>query len=333
MTEKITVRYYNGKRNVPFPAELSSDGTYLHIVYGDGQTVFHPIHQAEYISAVGGIPPVLELPDDVRIELTQNDIPDWLNLKHKTMLRHVRNFEKSWKWVGIGFVTVICVMFSMFKWGIPAAAYHVSRHLPDATLKQIGDRTEQAIIQFTKASSLKPERRQKISDLYYKTLKPSAPAKLVFRNSETIGANAFAIPNNTIIITDDLVKLAKHDHEILAVLAHEQGHLKERHSLQQALRGIGTGVFLLVITGDSNDLVSNLPATIAAAQYSQEFEFEADRYAAGELQRLGLPPKYLADFLTRLQKQHGHEEGGTTNLLGSHPLTQERVKRLESLTK
>ena len=40
-----------------------------------------------------------------------------------------------------------------------------------------------------------------------------------------MGLNAAAIPNNTIIVTDELVKLSGADEEVLAVLAHEQGHL------------------------------------------------------------------------------------------------------------
>ena len=97
--------------------------------------------------------------------------------------------------------------------------------------------------------------------------------QLVIFPTETvygIGANALAIPNNTIIVTDELVELAKNDDEIIGVLAHEQGHLVQRHSLQQALSSLGFSVILLAITGDSSDLVTTLPAALIGAKYSSQ---------------------------------------------------------------
>ncbi|WP_373699524.1 M48 family metallopeptidase [Neisseria dentiae] len=332
MAESITVRYYDGKHNMPHQAELSLDGERLRIVYGGGQTDFYPLHSAAYLAGVGGVLPVLELPDDARIEFPDHHVPDWLPLKHKTMLQHVGRFEQSWKWAGIGLIVVICVIAAMFKWGIPTAAYYAARHLPEQTLNSISGQAEQAIVGLTDESRLSAERKREISKLY-QTLKPEQPAKLLFRQGSGLGANAFAIPNNTIVLTDELVALAENDNEILAVLAHEQGHLSGRHSLQQALRGIGTGVFLILITGDAGDLLSNLPAMLVAAQYSQEFELEADRYAISVLKRQNIPPKHLADFLQRLNSHHGHDESGTAQVFSSHPVTAERVKQVEMLAK
>ncbi len=53
-----------------------------------------------------------------------------------------------------------------------------------------------------------------------------------FRASPIIGANAFALPGGIVIVTDQLMQLAEHDDEILAVLAHEIGHVKHRHVLR-----------------------------------------------------------------------------------------------------
>ncbi len=82
---------------------------------------------------------------------------------------------------------------------------------------------------------------------------------MIFRGGGSIGANALAIPNNTIIVTDELVKFAKDDYELIGVLAHEQGHLVQRHSLQQSLSGLGISIILLMITGDGSDILTSLP--------------------------------------------------------------------------
>lgn len=329
MKPTIIVHYYNGKQNIAHMAQLSCDEEYLYIQYdGKEQPDCYPIHQIEYMASVGKVRPALELPNDARVQFLDDNIPDWLPLKHKKMLHRVGHFEKSWKWVGIGFLTTAFVIVVMFKWGIPTAAHYVAHALPAHTLNDLGNQAEEIVNRLTSPSTLPVKRQQAISALYYEQLKPNQSAKIVFRKGGDLGANALAIPNNTIVLTDELVKLAKHDNEILAVLAHEQGHLVHRHSLQQALRGIGVGVFLLVITGDSSDLLSNVPVMLITAQYSQTFELEADRYAIDELKRLNISPTYLATMLQSLQQAHGMNENDTMQTLSTHPSTRERVEQI-----
>lgn len=334
MSQSLTVNYYDGKRNIAHQAEISLDGDKLRVVYNGGQTAEYPLHSIAYMAGVGGVLPALELPGDARIEFLNHDVPHWLPLQNKTMLKQVGRLEKSWKWAVFSLVAMVCVVAVVFKWGIPAAAYHAAHHLPEKTLHSVGNQAEEIILELTAETKLPAKRQKEISDLYYKKLKPDHPAKLLFRDGGGLGANAFAIPNNTIMLTDSLVELAKHDHEILAVLAHEQGHLKERHSLQQALRGIGISVFLLALTGDATDFLDGLPVLLATAQYSQEFELEADLHTINELKRLNIPPQHLATFLQRLHKSHGHdEENPVENILSTHPITSERVKQVEQHTK
>lgn len=332
MAEKITVRYYDGRLNVARRADLYAVSDGIRVVFDDGEA-FYARGDLAYIAGVGGVLPAIDLPDDARIEFLSHDVPDWLRLKNQTVLKQVGRFEQSWKWVLVGLLVVAVTVFGVYRWGIPAASYHLAYKLPADALNRLGSQAEEIISDSTRPSKLSAARKQQISDLYLKKLRPATPAKLLFREGGQIGANAFAIPNNTILLTDELVALAKNDHEILAVLAHEQGHLIHRHSMQQALRGIGIGILMIAITGDSGDLLTTLPVLLAGAQYSQAFEMEADRYAVAELQRLNLPPQHLADFLQRLQAEHGHEEGGIVSWISTHPLTAERVKQVETLQK
>lgn len=327
MTQTIPVRYYDGIRNRAHDAFLSVADDHLCIHYGT-QTDFFPLKQVAYIASVGTILPALELPNDARVEFLSCDLPDWLPLKHKTALNHIAHFEKSWKWVGVGFVTVLCVILAMFKWGIPMAAYYAAHTLPEQTLQDAGNQAEKLVMKLTQPSKLPEKRQQEIRALYQKLQHPN-PAQILFRQGGTLQANAFAIPNNTIVLTDELVNLAKNDHQILAVLAHEQGHLHHRHSLQQVFRGVGTGVFLLIITGDSSDLLNNVPIMLISAQYSQAFELEADLYAINELKRLQLSPQHMADILVHLHQAHEHNDEGSLQMLSTHPATRERVQQVQ----
>lgn len=60
--------------------------------------------------------------------------------------------------------------------------------------------------------------------------------EIVFRANRRLPANAFALPSGTLILTDDLVKLAKTDNHLMAVLAHELGHVQARHGLRLVIQ-------------------------------------------------------------------------------------------------
>ena len=59
---------------------------------------------------------------------------------------------------------------------------------------------------------------------------PPGRYRLELRSGEALGANALALPSGIVIMTDDLVALAKSDDEIGAVMAHELGHVRGRHA-------------------------------------------------------------------------------------------------------
>lgn len=326
---RVAIRFYNGTHNQAYAAVLSLEEGRLKVDC-NGRSEWFRVEDAEYLAAVGNVPPALELPNDARIEFHQGIVPDWLPLKHKTMLRRVGRLENSWKWAAAALVMMVLAVGALFRWGIPLAADYVAHALPETTLQTVGNQAEEAIVEITKTSGLSPSRQAEIRQRYVQVLQPERPAKLLFRKGEMLGANAFAIPNHTIVLTDELVALAANDEEILAGLAHEQGHLVHRHSLQQVLRGIGVGVFLAAVTGDAGDLLSNLPVMLVSANYSQAFEFEADHYALGALKQAGIAPKHLGDLLAKLEAKHGNGEAGAWQVLSSHPQTEERLRRIRA---
>ncbi|WP_414632479.1 M48 family metallopeptidase, partial [Acinetobacter sp. UBA6720] len=137
--------------------------------------------------------------------------------------------------------------------------------LPEDTIYQLGDEAQEQVFNMTAPSTVPVLRQKQIIKSYQDLVANGRPAKVLFRSGGKIGANALAIPNNTIILTDELVNLAKDDHEIIGVLAHEQGHLVERHSLQQALSSLGFSVLLIAVTGASSPLFTTLPVALVGA--------------------------------------------------------------------
>jgi Zn-dependent protease with chaperone function len=158
------------------------------------------------------------------------------------------------------------------------------------------------------------------------------PLRLEFRASEPLGANALALPNGTIIVTDDLVRLAAHDDEIVAVLAHEAGHVEERHGLRNVIQSSVVSILVSWYLGDVNAIVAAAPAVLMEAKYSRDLEREADDYAAELLRAKGLPATLLADMLQKLEDDRSGRgrDSDATAYLSSHPSTRERIERLQN---
>lgn len=116
-----------------------------------------------------------------------------------------------------------------------------------------------------------------------------------------MGLNAAAIPNNTIIVTGELVKLSGADEEVLAVLAHEQGHLVQKHSMQKVISNLSAAGLFALVTGDLSDVVAASIAVLADAGYSQALELAADDYAMQHLHQQQISSIHLLNFLQRVK--------------------------------
>src|SRR5262249_23006281 len=132
-----------------------------------------------------------------------------------------------------------------------------------------------------------------------------------------------------IILLDELITSIGDDRQIMAVVAHELGHARGHHGMQQLLQSSAVGAFWSLYVGDVSHLLAAAPAALVQARFSQDLEQQADDYAAALLARKGMSPGLLADALEKLAARHrGSWEGG---YLASHPSTAERLRHLRSL--
>ena len=153
--------------------------------------------------------------------------------------------------------------------------------------------------------------------------------QLEFRRSEDIGANAFALPSGIVVMTDELVELAKSDEEIVAVLAHEIGHVRGRHALRQLLQAAGISALAVALLGDVSSISGILSAAPALlhAKHSRDFEREADVFAKQWLREHDID----GDALRRDPVPHDRfarrtRRSGAIDYFSSHPPTDERVR-------
>ncbi len=158
---------------------------------------------------------------------------------------------------------------------------------------------------------------------------------LHFRGGGPIGPNAFALPDGTVVLTDELVALAGDDDAmIFGVLAHELGHVEHEDSLRRLYRAAGAAGLIMLIGGDLGSGAEDIlvqGAGLAALSYSREQESAADRYSVELMARAGFDPTAIARFFRVLATEFG-DQGGS-DFFSTHPASGDRAEEVERLAK
>jgi Zn-dependent protease with chaperone function len=229
---------------------------------------------------------------------------------------------------------IFCALLVGYFFGLPAAAERIAARIPMETERPLG---VQALTWLDEKGWFKPTNldfytREKIID-GFEGLCSDLPLKkyyhLEFRSGAVFGPNAFAFPGGIIIITDDMVKAAETKEEVLAVLAHEIGHVELRHTMRSVLQNSVIAAIAATVTSDAASLsvaVAGLPVLVARTKYSREFEAAADEYAFRLLKQKGYSPRAFASLMERLAKKGGKDMGRFA-WVSTHPVTSERVQR------
>lgn len=288
-------------------------------------------------SRLGRAPRFVRFKDGGRCEVADNPeldalIASWGIKRPGSWLHRV---ETSWTHVLVAFVLLLAMAGATVIYGLPWAARRVAFAIPAELVRKLGsealDTLDRTMFEPTKLEHARQiELRGKFRDFLART-GDTTPYQIEFRGGRGVGANAFALPSGTIVITDELVKLAEDDREILAVLAHECGHVQHRHALRGVVQNSAVFVLVALVTGDVSSATAfggALPTFLLQTKFSREFESEADSYAMDTLRRGDIDPAMLATMLERLRKQHGEIDSKMLDYLRSHPSTPERVERI-----
>jgi Zn-dependent protease with chaperone function len=233
------------------------------------------------------------------------------------------------------FAVILVVAVALYHYGVPFAARVVADRIPPALTASLADDTvatlDRSVFQ---PSSLTPSRQQQLTRAFDDLMRGPSDVRysLKFRSSPAIGPNALALPSGTIVITDQLVALAKDDREILGVLGHEAGHVERRHTIRLVLQDSAVALLMGWAAGDFSSIAAAAPGTLMRAKYSRDFERDADAYAADVLLESSISPGCLADLLERLEQAAADRPSSSSaplsGYLDSHPTTSERLAYL-----
>lgn len=143
------------------------------------------------------------------------------------------------------------------------------------------------------------------------------------------GFNAFALPDGTVVILDGLLDALTHD-EALAVLAHEIGHVVDRHGMQHVFKSIGLLTVAATVFSDFSSVLATTVGTVQSFRHSREAEREADAYARTCIARMGIDPRVMVGLWKKFQAER--EQGGNAMpppWLSTHPGLEERLREAQ----
>lgn len=338
----VQADYFDGRSSIRHRSTVTLDGNLVRIRLDDRELCYQR-DQVLLSEAVGSIPRSLRLPDGGICELHDNSFAACFEQKAggSTFSGRLHRLEINPTAVVASLLLCIMLVGGFIQYGIPWLAKRAAFALPPLMEERLDRESLELLDRFlVKPSTLPPEKRHAVMRLF-KQVQSGFPAdfpyRLEFRHGAKLGANALALPGGTIMLTDELVELADNDQALMAVLAHELTHIRNRHALRGLLQSSASALILASVTGDISSITAiaaTLPAMLAEARYSRNFEREADDGAVQWLHAQQLPARPYAELLAKLQAQLAVKSGappekeGVRNYLSTHPDTAERIRRI-----
>ncbi len=154
---------------------------------------------------------------------------------------------------------------------------------------------------------------------------------------DTDAVNAFAAPGGYIYITKGALKQMDNEAQLAAVLAHEIGHVNNKHIMKQLPPPRETGATALfstllvsqgtLVSSALNETVSSASDLLFKKGYMIQDEYEADRSAVNYLDATGYNQAALVSFLQTIdtyKRSHSAIE-----VYHTHPPNADRIRHIQ----
>lgn len=328
MENYVSARYFDGRTSRGRAVRLSvSDGTLA--VDGDDIARRVALGEVRVSEPLTHAPRIVTFADAAFCEIADNSAFARILSDSGHRDSFVVAWQNRWRGAAIALVALIAVLFIGYRWVLPVvaelAALKVPLHWEEGLGREATAFLEKRIFSPTQLSSEKREAIVKRFD----QIAPSDGREYEIRfRASKIGPNALALPGGVIYVTDDLIELAPDDDAVLGVLAHELGHIEQRHLMRRLFASAAVGATAAVLFGDVSTVLAALPAILIELDYSRAMEREADSYAIDLLRANGISTSSIATLFDRMQDAHEKRRPGNNwpAYLSTHPPTPERVE-------
>jgi len=336
-------RYYDGFTATIRPVTFEKTGTNIALKDSDGHIIKH--WRCDDIRIVEDLPGQgyrLGLDSGERQRLVVEH-PDAIGFIDANCANLRKGAGMSWQaarpyvlWGGGALISVLLLFFVI----VPAIAPKMAMALPDSFTERLGRQIESYLVDvLARTGETDPE------SMYCST--PEADAALaavltrLTKSAETNATisvvrvdqpNALALPGGRILVFSGLIGFSYSANELAGVLAHEVGHVKDRHGLQRVVESSVSGALIGLLFGDAVGATAFAIAgdALLNGAYSREKEMQADEMAIQLMAQNGWTAKPMAALFGRMERQYG-DQGGVLSLVSSHPSHGDRVDSIREL--
>lgn len=165
-----------------------------------------------------------------------------------------------------------------------------------------------------------------------------------FQILDSDDVNALSTPSGLVFVTRGLLRLAKSEAEVAAVLAHEIGHIEDQHALKAIKTSRITSAFTAAgltgaqmaanqdvgqLTAAFSGSINDITQTLVNTGYSRSAETEADNAGVQILERAGYDPRALVSILQAMRARV--KPGGGVDFTRTHPLPADRITEVQKV--
>ena len=134
--------------------------------------------------------------------------------------------------------------------------------------------------------------------------------------------NAFTVPGGNILISTGLIGFCDSPEELAAVIAHEMGHVEERHVVSRLLKELG----IEILTSGDQYVIGEVSGLLTSTSFDRKQEEEADLFAAKLLESSSIEPRTLATFFRKLEEEMDNELMQHFEIISTHPNFRSRIR-------
>ncbi|MDY6922626.1 MAG: M48 family metalloprotease [Pseudomonadota bacterium] len=169
-------------------------------------------------------------------------------------------------------------------------------------------------------------------------LEPSEVEILLINDADL---NAFATRGRIMGLNTGLILKTRNPNELLGVVAHEAGHIRNRHTLRDGAQDAGMQPMLMTMALGALAIAAGAPdagavllgnsqyfGTLSALRYMTHQEGEADNTGARALEAAGESGRGLVSFFENFRSQEVFSDARRYPYFRSHPLSSDRIENL-----
>jgi predicted Zn-dependent protease len=174
-----------------------------------------------------------------------------------------------------------------------------------------------------------------IGSLLYKVC-PRKDLPYCFKVIDSPIFNALSLPGGFIYVNKGLMDNTT-DGELAFIIGHEMAHCAHSHQLHQAEKNNNTQLGLLVLgmiltkgnLGNQGMNAISLANTVLTSSYSRADEKQSDLDSLHYMVDAGIDPRWAVSAFEKMKSQGREMPGIMNSLVGSHPLSDERIQYVE----